>query len=452
MLADRLPSLDPVTAATALCGEDGFLWLDSAAAGHPASRWSYLCLWPVSRFTAEAGQDAIATLKAWLASFKTNTIPGGAPFQGGAAGYLAYDFAAAFEPRFTSRHAPSGPAPIELALYDLVIAFDQASGAATVYSAGLSAPGTAPDEALAREKRDRLKALLAAAAAVLPAARPLRWTAQTSATAYCAAVRAAQEFIRAGDIYQANIAGLWTARGLAREEAFAHYLMLRERTASPFAAFGVFGERILASVSPERLVCTDAGRHVFAEPIKGTIRRSPDEAEDKVLRATLLASEKDRAENIMIVDLLRNDLSRVCTSSSVNVLSLCRLETFTNLHHLVSTIEGQLAPGRISADLLVVVFPGGSVTGAPKLRAMEVIDILEPAARGAFCGSLAWLGFDGAMDASILIRTLDIQPNETRLWAGAGITLLSDPAAEYDEICLKAARIMAPLSQAAEPA
>ena len=451
MLADRLPSLDPVTAATALCGEDGFLWLDGAAAGPPASRWSYLCLWPVSRFMAEAGQDAIATLKAWLASFKAHTMPGGAPFQGGAAGYLAYDFAAAFESRFASRHARLGPAPIELALYDLVIAFDHTSGAATVYSAGLSAPGAAPDEALAREKLNRLKARLAAPAA-LPVARPLDWTAMTSPADYRGAVRAAQEYILAGDIYQANISGLWTARGLAREEAFGHYLMLRERTAAPFAAFGVFGERILASVSPERLVCASAEGRVLAEPIKGTIRRSADAAEDRALRAALLASEKDRAENVMIVDLLRNDLSRVCTSSSVSVRSLCRLETFSNLHHLVSSIEGDLAPGRSSADLLEAVFPGGSVTGAPKLRAMEVIDGLEPAARGAFCGSLAWMGFDGAMDASILIRTLDISPDETRLWAGAGITLLSNPAAEYDEIRLKAERIMAPLSQTAEPA
>ncbi|MFN3314582.1 MAG: anthranilate synthase component I family protein, partial [Hyphomonas sp.] len=418
MLADRLPSLDPVTAATALCGEDGFLWLDSAAAGHPASRWSYLCLWPVSRFKAEAGPDAIAVLNAWLASFKANTMPGGAPFQGGAAGYLAYDFAAAFEPRFASHHPSSGPAPIELALYDLVIAFDHAGGAATAYSAGLRTPGAAPDAGLAREKLDRLKARLAAPAASLPAALPLNWTAQTNPSAYCGAVHTAQEFIRAGDIYQANIAGLWTTRGLTREEAFAHYLMLRQRTEAPFAAFGVFDGRILASVSPERLVCADAEGRVLAEPIKGTIRRSDDVAEDKTQRTALLASEKDRAENIMIVDLLRNDLSRVCTSSSVNVLSLCRLETFTNLHHLVSTIDGQLAPGRSSADLLAAVFPGGSVTGAPNLRAMEVIDALEPAARGAFCGSLAWIGFDGAMDASILIRTLDISSAETRLWAG----------------------------------
>jgi para-aminobenzoate synthetase component 1 len=131
----------------------------------------------------------------------------------------------------------------------------------------------------------------------------------------------------------------------------------------------------------------------------------------------------------------------VCTPPSVSVSSLCRLETFANLHHLVSTVEGQLAPGKTATDLLAVVFPGGSITGAPKLRAMEIIDELEPAGRGVFCGSMGWVGHDGAMDFSILIRTLELLPEETRLWAGAGITLLSEPEAEYDEICLKAERI-----------
>ena len=144
----------------------------------------------------------------------------------------------------------------------------------------------------------------------------------------------------------------------------------------------------------------------------------------------------------MIVDLLRNDLSKVCTPPSVSVSSLCRLETFANLHHLVSTVEGQLAPGQTAVDLLAAVFPGGSITGAPKLRAMEIIDEQEPGARGVFCGSMGWIGYDGAMDFSILIRTLELLPDETRLWAGAGITLLSDPEAEHDEICLKAERIM----------
>lgn len=452
MLAERLPSLDPAAAAAALCGEPGFVWLDSAAAGHAASQWSYLCASPVSHFTAEPGPEALAALKRWLGDFKAEPIEGGAPFQGGAVGYLAYDFSPAFEPRFRSRHSALPAPALEFAFYDTVIAFEHARGEATAFSAGFDPAGEGADLGRARAKLDRLKALLARAPGALPASKPINWTPVTSEAAYCEAVGRAQDYIRAGDIYQANLAGLWTAPPLSREAAFAEYLSIRQRTDAPFAAFGVFQGRIIASASPERLVRAGADGRVLAEPIKGTIRRGKDAVLDGDARAALLASEKDRAENVMIVDLLRNDLSRVCAPSSVNVRSLCRLESFGNLHHLVSSIEGRLAPGRDSADLLAAVFPGGSITGAPKLRAMEVIDTLEPAARGAFCGALAWIGYDGAMDASILIRTLDILPHETRLWAGAGITLLSDPEAEYQEIRLKAERIMAPASDPVEPA
>ncbi|MFN7056701.1 anthranilate synthase component I family protein [Hyphomonas sp.] len=443
MICEALPELDPVTAAAALCGEDGFLWLDSADTGHPAGRWSYICVWPVSRLMPGAGPEAAGALKRWLAQWRAETRPGGAPFQGGAAGYVSYEAAAAFEPRFSSAHVATGAAPIELGMYDAVIAFDHARGVAAVYSAGLGGHGEGADDARARARIADLKARLAAAPARMAAPGVLSWTQVTSAAAFTGAVARAQEFIRAGDIYQANLAGLWTSRALSREEAFAHYLALRVRAPAPFAAFGIFRDRMIASLSPERLVRGEASGRVLAEPIKGTIRRGRDAAEDAARRAELIASEKDRAENVMIVDLLRNDLSRVCTSSSVHVPSLCRLESFAGLHHLVSSIEGQLAAGQGAADLFGAVFPGGSITGAPKLRAMEVIDTLEPAARGAFCGSLLWIGHDGAMDASILIRTLDMLPDETRLWAGAGITLLSDPQAEYAEICLKAERLTA---------
>ena len=449
MLAEPLSTLDPAAAAAALRQEEGFLWLDSSAIGHPGARYSYICVWPVSRLTLAPGRQAAAQLREWIASYQATPIAGGAPFQGGAAGYLSYDFASAFMERFAGRHAPAPAPALAFGLYDTVIAFDHRSGAATLYSAGLSAPGSAPDDQLAAEKIRRVKHLLAQPTAVLPAVGPLTWNKAFTAQDYQGAVMCAQEYIRAGDIYQANIAGLWTAPPLGREAAFAHYLSTRARTPAPFSAFGDFGGRLIASFSPERLIALDGEGQVKAQPIKGTIRRGETEAEDARLRAALLASEKDRAENVMIVDLLRNDISRVCTSASVTVSSLCRLETFSNLHHLVSTVEGRLAPGENGVSLLEAVFPGGSITGAPKLRAMEIIDELEPAARGAFCGSLGWIGFDGAMDFSILIRTLDILPDETRLWAGAGITLLSDAQAEHDEICLKAARIMSLQPEAA---
>ncbi|ABI77621.1 4-amino-4-deoxychorismate synthase, aminodeoxychorismate synthase subunit [Hyphomonas neptunium ATCC 15444] len=442
MLAEALPSFDPVAAALALRGEDGFLWLDSAAPGHPGSRYSYICLWPVERLRLEASAGAARDLRAWRARFRAERLIPGAPFQGGVAGYLSYDFAPAFMGRFKSRHTPVDTPALEFGFYDTVIAFNHAAQIATIYSAGLKTGDTAADETLAKEKISRLKAKLAETAPPAPPPEKLAWTAENSATAYKVSVFRIRDYIRDGDIYQANVAALWTAPPLNRDAAFAQYLSGRARSPAPFSAFGVFEGRTIASFSPERLISADGEGCVKAEPIKGTIRREEDETKDAAARAALLASDKDRAENVMIVDLLRNDISRVCTSPSVSVSSLCRLETFANLHHLVSTVEGQLAPGEDGVSLLEAVFPGGSITGAPKLRAMEIIDALEPAARGVFCGSIGWIGHDGAMDFSILIRTVEALPEVTRLWAGAGITLLSDPEAEYDEISLKAERIM----------
>ena len=441
MLAEALPSFDPVAAALALRGEDGFLWLDSAAPEHAGSRYSYICLWPIERLRLEAIEGAAKELRQWCARFRAERLTGGAPFQGGAAGYLSYDFAPAFMGRFKSRHRPVDAPALEFGFYDTVIAFDHAARISTIYSAGLKAGDTAPDETFAKETISRLKAKLAEAASPLPPPESLTWTAANSASAYKASVSRVRDYIREGDIYQANAAALWTAPPLSLDTALAQYLSSRARSPAPFSAFGVFEGRTIASFSPERLISADGEGRVKAEPIKGTIRREEDETRDAAARAALLASEKDRAENVMIVDLLRNDISRVCTSPSVSVTSLCRLETFANLHHLVSTVEGQLAPGEDAVSLLEAVFPGGSITGAPKLRAMEIIDALEPAPRGVFCGSMGWIGHDGAMDFSILIRTLEALPDVTRLWAGAGITLLSDPEAEYDEVRLKAERL-----------
>lgn len=442
MLAEAFPSLDPVAAAIALREEDGFLWLDSAAVGHPGSRYSYICLWPLARLQLAAESGATARLRQWRDGFRAGHVEGGAPFQGGIAGYISYDFSRAFMDRFASRHAPDPAPALEFGLYDCVIAFDHVAGTATAYSAGLAARDAAPDDQRAKETINRLKAKLASGGRPVHPAGKTEWSARVSAEDYQSSVSSVREFIRDGDIYQANVAGLWTAPPHAPEAAFAEYLSLRQKSPAPFSAFGIFSGRAIGSFSPERLIAADASGRVKAEPIKGTIRRSEDEQRDAAARGRLATSEKDRAENVMIVDLLRNDISRVCTSSSVSVSSLCRIETFANLHHLVSTVEGQLAPGRDGIDLLEAVFPGGSITGAPKLRAMEIIDLLETASRGIFCGSIGWIGHDGAMDFSILIRTLEFLPDETRLWAGAGITLLSDPLAEYEEICLKAERLM----------
>ena len=445
-----LDTCDPVRAASLLCGQPGTLWLDSADSDHPSSRWSYLCVSPVSTLRVGAEQvdpgesdftnQAADGIRRWVRDTQVTRLPDGPPFQGGVAGYVAYDAASLFLERFRSRHAPRSDL-LELSLYDTVLAFDLAARKTWVMSSGLATAGAPEDGALADARIAGILSRLDGDADTPDCADALNWSRPEKAIDYVGAVERTRAYILDGDIYQANIAQNWVAPPSDVAAAFADYLEMRQRTPAPFAAFGHFAGRVLASASPERLISASADGRVVAEPIKGTARRALDPAEDAEVRASLLASEKDRAENIMITDLLRNDLSVVCDPESVKVTSLCRLETFSNLHHLVSTIEGRLAESCDGVDLFAAVFPGGSITGAPKLRAMEIIDELEQRPRGAYCGAVGYVGFDGAMDFNILIRTIDHMPGESTLLAGGGITLMSDPASELSESELKAERI-----------
>ncbi|MDJ0919557.1 MAG: anthranilate synthase component I family protein [Henriciella sp.] len=450
MLVHVSGDCNSVRAAIQMRSAADLLWLDSADPNHPASQYSYLCFDAISKLTYDGdtvridGQphasEPLQALRDWIASFAAPHDPNGPPFQGGTAGYLSYDFAPACIPQFKSRHPAKGHL-LELFLYDTLIAFDHKADRTSVISAGLIGPHSGPDPDLAASRIGRVLARLAepvsdhAAAPSTPA-----WTTSDTAETYATAITKTQAYIRAGDIYQANIAQTYQADCPGRD-AFAHYLTLREASPAPFSAFGRFQTRTLASVSPERLIAGTAVGEIKAQPIKGTIRSADIASEDARLRQQLQTSRKDRAENIMIVDLLRNDLSKVCAPRSVKTPSLCQLETFAGLHHLTSTVTGRLRAEHDSIDVLAAVFPGGSITGAPKLRAMEIIDELETSARGAFCGSLGYIGFDGAMDFSILIRTIDIVGDTWTLKAGAGITLLSDPVAEHAETVLKVSRL-----------
>ncbi|MAN67697.1 anthranilate synthase component I family protein [uncultured Hyphomonas sp.] len=453
-----LDTCDPVGAATVFHAAPGTLWLDSADPDHPSSRWSYLCIAPVATLRVSAdvlapGEDGFARksdeVRRWIRGQARQRIPDGPPFQGGAAGYVSYDAAPLFLERFHSRHAPRSDLA-EFHLYDTVLAFDVTGQRTWVMSAGLASADAEEDDVLADARIAEVLARLDSEGGKPASGAALVWARPDHAIDYVAAVERTQDYILDGDIYQANIAQNWVAAPVDVAGAFSNYLEMRERTPAPFAAFGHFAGRILASASPERLISASAEGRVVAEPIKGTVRRKPDAKEDEVAQAGLLASEKDRAENIMITDLLRNDLSVVCWPHSVTVTSLCRLETFSNLHHLVSTIEGDLAEGKDGFDLFAAVFPGGSITGAPKLRAMEIIDALEQRPRGAYCGAIGYVGFDGAMDFNILIRTIDHLPEESTLLAGGGITLMSDPVGELAESELKAERIAPSLFKAGE--
>jgi para-aminobenzoate synthetase component 1 len=252
---------------------------------------------------------------------------------------------------------------------------------------------------------------------------------------YLKAVRRAIEYIHAGDCFQVNLSQRLVFP--ATEPPLELYGRLRECNPAPFAGYLDLGDCVVLSASPERFLRVAAGL-VETRPIKGTRPRGATPEEDQRQIADLLGSAKDRAENVMIVDLMRNDLGRVCAYGTVEVTALCHPETYRTVHHLVSEVRGRLRAGLGPVDLLRAAFPGGSVTGAPKVRAMEIIAELEPTARGPYCGGLGYVGFDGAMDTSILIRTLTASKGWLQFPVGGGVVADSDPEAEYAETLHKA--------------
>ena len=256
---------------------------------------------------------------------------------------------------------------------------------------------------------------------------------------YRAAIARIQHYLREGDCYQVNFAQRFSAP--AEGDPWQAYQGLRQINPAPVRAYlDTPGCQVMCS-SPERFLRV-SGRDVETKPIKGTAPRGRDPIEDLMLADALRNSAKDRAENVMIVDLLRNDLGKVCAIGSVHVPRLFELERFARVHHLVSTVRGRLADGRTALDLLRACFPGGSITGAPKLRAMEIIEELEPHRRGVYCGAIGYVGFDGAMDTNIAIRTLVHSDGVTRLWAGGGIVADSDAESEYRESYHKAGALL----------
>jgi para-aminobenzoate synthetase component 1 len=252
---------------------------------------------------------------------------------------------------------------------------------------------------------------------------------------YLDAVRRVVDYIYAGDVFQVNLAQRLLMA--AREDSVALYRRLRQRNPGAMAGYFDLGDFQILSASPERFL-TVRGRQVETRPIKGTRPRTGDGEVDRATEAALLSSEKDRAENVMIVDLLRNDLSRVCTPDSVRVRQLCAIEPCAFVMHLVSAVAGELRAECGLLDLVRAAFPGGSITGAPKPRAMEIIAELEPTARGAYCGALGYFGFDGSMDLNLLIRTITAGRGWLQFPVGGGITAQSIPEQEYEETWHKA--------------
>ncbi|MBX3492786.1 MAG: aminodeoxychorismate synthase component I [Parvibaculum sp.] len=452
-LVQELAWRAPHEAFHAFADEPFALFLDSATAGPDSDaalhgRWSFVAADPLDRLSLRIADDPapFATLKAKLAAWPAVApSPGLPPFIGGAAGFFGYGLGRTLErlpaevPPFATddQNLPD----MALGFYDAILAFDMVERRALLIATQTS------------ERATRLRARYEAAQPLpqTPHFASAAITSNFTRAAYEAAVARVIDYIHAGDIFQANLAQCFEARLADGDTPYALYLRLRDASPAPFGAFFNFGEGAILSSSPERfLACRDGA--VETRPIKGTRPRGLTPDEDRRLAAELMASEKDRAENVMIVDLLRNDISRVCADGSVTVEKLCALESFANVHHLVSTVRGRLRPGATPADLLAACFPGGSITGAPKLRAMEIIAELEPAARGPYCGAIGYLGADGAMDTSIAIRTMIVKNRRVTFQAGGGIVADSDPAAEYDETLAKARDMRHVLEGAADVA
>jgi para-aminobenzoate synthetase component 1 len=419
--------------------------------------------------------DALGVVRGMLEDARIDPIPGLPPFQGGVAGYIGYDYGAVLERIPPTRYDDLALPDVVLGFYDWVIAWDHHRGAAWIVSLGLPACG--PErERRARERLERVAARAAgqreieadrssrAERGILPAGSPLpaRRAAPTypvtstdaalaiglrstfTHRGYLDAVGKVREYIVAGDIFQANLSQRFQTP--LREPPFELYRRLRRRNPAPFAAYLGFDDLTVLSASPERFLRLDHDRQVETRPIKGTRPRGLVPMHDAALGRALAESEKDRAENVMIVDLLRNDLSRVCRPGTVRVPELFALEHHPTVHHLVSTVVGELEPPADAVELVRAAFPGGSITGAPKVRAMEIIAELEPTRRGVYCGSIGYISASGAMDTSIVIRTFVAAGGELYFQAGGGIVADSDPELEYRETLDKAAGLIETLN------
>jgi para-aminobenzoate synthetase component I len=423
----------------------GLVLLESARPGRNA-RWTYLTADPAAVLhEPAAGADPFATARRLLARLDGGTGAGSAdapPFLGGLAGYLGYDLGHALERLPTISTDDQGLPLLWLGLHDWVIAWDRRTGAAWLGGRAIDGDVERLERRLVdvRERVRRPRPAESGGAADEPGG--LLFRSNLDRRAYQAGVEAVRSFVARGDIYQANL----TRRLETPFSGNPWPLYRRLRTGDPslFSAYldlglaGGPGPRAILSASPEPFLSVDRTGVVKADPIKGTRPRGRTRDEDRALACELLASGKDRAENVMIVDVLRNDLGRVCRPGSVRVPRLCRLERTAAVQHLVSTVTGQLALGRDAFDLLAASFPGGSITGAPKIRAMELLEELEPVRRGPYTGALGWIGPDGAMATSIIIRTFVADGARLSLHVGGGITYQSDPAAEWDETVAKA--------------
>jgi len=471
---ERLPSdLTACVAFERLKHLPNCCWLDSALVGDRQSRYSFLAADPIDILTVDrVVADPLAKLELWLERFQSVTISGLPPFQGGVAGFMGYELGRCFERVPPAKHNEFELPLATLALYDVVLAWDHSTQEGWIISQGF--PESSSIHArLERAKRrcDEFLGLLSTnnlgqPKGSIPSSLPQTmhqvhamahgltapqfetrlgggWLGNFDSCGFREVVQKARDYIYAGDIFQVNLSQRLLCP--ARCDSAALFQKLRQVNPAPFAGYFVLGTSQIFSASPERFLQVKE-RWIETRPIKGTRRRTGDATLDSQIAKELMTSEKDRSENIMIVDLLRNDLSRVCEIDSLNVTQLCNIEAFPFVLHLVSSIRARLRNDATVTELVAAMFPGGSITGAPKIRAMEIIAELEPTVRGPYCGSLGYFSSDGSMDWNILIRTLTASRGWWQFQVGGGIVADSVPEHEEEETWTKAAGLVAAIN------
>lgn len=423
------------------------VWLDSGGRG----RYDILTAQPVVTLVTQGSQtlltgetgasyssaDSFELLRTQLGAKSEHEE--GIKFAGGALGYWGYDLAknhtaSPFEPGVPVEPSDRDALPeMAIGIYDWAIQLDHQEKSALLVSV-MRYPQT---EQVIRQILQRLQQKTIVGHDNFKVNGVIK--SNFSLSGYKRAFETVQAYLQAGDCYQVNLAQRFAAP--ASGDAFGAYCRLRQLSPAPYSAFMNLPEMQILCASPERFLQLSQGR-VETRPIKGTRPSVSDDRQNDLLLRDLQSNPKDRAENLMIVDLLRNDLGKNCVPGSVRVPSLFEVESYANVHHLVSTVTGELAAGRDALDLLRDCFPGGSVTGAPKVRAMEIIEQLEPHRREIYCGAIGYVGYDGNMDCNIVIRTLVHAGGEIRCWAGGGIVADSQADAEYQETLDKASAML----------
>lgn len=421
------------------------IYLDSGRPGNEYGHYDIMVADPVMTLTThngvteihdqegvrESDLDPFLLLKQALQQYPP--LASDLPFTGGAVGYFGYDLARNIESLPAQAHDGERIPELMVGIYDWAVIVDHRQQQTCLVSCAITEARKAGWETLCALFTHAAKQATTAFSINSPVSSNL------DVATYQQAFERIQCYIHEGDCYQVNLAQRFSAA--AEGDAWQAYQYLREIGPAPFMAFmNLPGVQVLSD-SPERFLQV-SGRHVETRPIKGTRPRSSDTDEDARQAADLQSSLKDRAENLMIVDLLRNDIGKSCATGSVRADRLFVLESYANVHHLVSTVTGKLADQHEAVDLLRGAFPGGSITGAPKLRAMEIIEELEPHRRGIYCGAIGYIGFDGNMDTNIAIRTAVYSHGEIRFWAGGGIVADSEGDKEYRETWDKASTML----------